>query len=255
MPLYMTLAGEFGYGRPNTTSFNYVDLISFSNWHMSNASTITSNIPNFHFYDYDGSVSTINDGGYSMWNIGNFVSLNGFVNASTIVYGTLSNTPNSNYGYFVSQPNVWPQVELAYVRAGTMTWNNAGKPGTGGSINSSNANSSGSYTTSNQGRYGSYWVNQNYGMTYPTICYLWFTIQQSNMNPTITSSNDQRNTANPPYANYTQSFSITGYNVLFGQMLLSVVDFGVYPHGYLIPDSNINAFITNYVQNASINIF
>ena len=255
MPLYMTLAGQFGYGRVNATSFNTVDLISFSNWHTSNASTLTSAIPNFYFYNFDGSFSTINGGGFDMWNIGNYISLNGFTNASTILYGTLSNTPLSNYGYFVSQANVWPQVELAYVRSGTITWNNAGSPGTGGSINSSNANSSGTYTTTNQGRFGTYWVNQNYGMANPTICYLWFTVEQSNLNASLSSFVDLRKTANPPYATYTQSVSISGYNILFGQMLLSVLDLDNYPNGYLIPDSNINSFITNYVQNATINIF
>lgn len=251
----MTLAGEFGYGRVNSTVFNYVDLVSFSNWHTSNASSFTTAIPNFYFYTYDGSISTIDDGGYNMWNIGNYISLNGITTASNISYGTLQNTQLSNYGYFVSQSNVWPQVELAYMRAGTIQWYNAGSPGTGGSINSSNANSTGTYTTSNQGRYGTYWVNQNYGMINPTICYIWFTIQQPSINGYFVTSNDQRNTANPPYADYTQSFSITGYNILVGQMLLSVLDQANYPSGYLIPDSNINRFITNYVQNAVINIF
>ena len=255
MPLFMTLAGEFGYGRTNSTSFNNVDLISFSNWHTSNASSFTTAIPNFHFYDFDGSISTINDGGYNMWNIGNYVSLNGFVNASTIRYGTLANTPLSNYGYFVSQSNVWPQVELAYTRGGTITWNNAGAPGTAGTIGSSNNNISGTYTTSNQGRNGTYWANQNYGKLNPTICYIWFTIMQPNLNSVLYSVNDQRNTVNPPYANYTQSVSITGGNILFCQMLLSVVDLDNYPSGYLISDSVINTFITNYVQNANINIF
>jgi len=253
MPLYMTLAGEFGYGRPNSTSFNSVDLVSFSNWHTSNASTFTTAIPNFYFYQFDGSISAINDGGYNMWNIGNYLTLTGIVNAPTIPYGTLVN--QSKYGYFVSQPNVWPQVELAYVTSDTLTWKNAGAPGTAGTIGSSNANSTGTYTTTNRGRNGTYWVNQNYGKLNPTICYLWFTILQPSLNSSVYSVVDGRNTVNPPYANYTQYMTITGENVLFGQMLLSVLDLGNYPNGFLIPDMNINTFITNYVQNAVINIF
>ena len=249
----MTLAGEFGYGRTNSSSFNTVDLVSFSNWHMSNASTLTTAIPNFYFYEFDGSISTINDGGYTMWNIGNYISLNGIANASTIRYGTLLN--QDTYGYFVSQPSVWPQVELGWTAGGTITWNNAGAPGTAGLVGSSNANSSGSYTTSNQGRNGSYWVNQNYGKVNPTICYIWFTILQPSLNSILYSSTDLRNSVNPPYANYTQSFSVVGTNILFGQMLLSGLDLGNFPNGFLIPDANINTFITNYVQNAVINIF
>ena len=255
MPLYMTLAGEFGYGRPNSSSFNNVDLVSFSNWHTSNASTFTSNIPNFHFYDYDGSISTINDGGYNMWNVGNYISLNGVTNASTIAYGTLTNVPSSKYGYFVSQAGVWPQVEIAYTGSGTITWNNAGAPGTAGSIGSLNSNSTGSYVTSNQGRYGTYWTNQNYGKLNPTICYIWFTILQPSLNGTVTTVLDQRNTVSPPYATYTQSMSITGSNIILCQMLLSVLDVDNYPSGFAIPDSNISAFIADYVQNATINIF
>ena len=254
MPLFMTLAGNFGYGRASAPSFNGVDLVAFSNWHTSNASTITSNIPNFYNYQFDGSVSTIHDGGYDMWNDGNYVTLSGPTTASTIVYGTLSNITASNYGYYVSQPNVWPQVDMAYVRSGEISWHNAGAVGTAGSPFASNANSSGTYTTTNQGRYGSYWVNQNYGTANPTICYLWFTIQQSNLNSGITSSNDSRKTVNPPRSEYTQSFSITGYNFLFGQMLLSVRNPVAFPNGYLIPDSNIQSFLSNYVQNATINV-
>jgi len=249
----MTLAGEFGYGRIVET-FNNVDIASFSNWHVANASTFTSNIPNFHFYTYDGSISTINDGGFNMWNIGNYITLNGVTTAPTIPYGTLV-SPSGDYGYFVSQAGVWPQVDFAYARSGTLTWNNAGNPGTAGSVGSSNANSSGSYSTSNQNRNGTYWVNQKYGKLNPTICYVWFTIMQPNLGSIINSVTDERSSVTPPYATYSQSMSLTGSNFIFCQMLFSVLDSNTYPSGYRIPDSNINSFITNYVENAIINIF
>ena len=254
MPLYMTLAGNFGYGRSPAPAFNSIDLIGFSNWHTSNSSTFTSNIPNFYFYQFDGSPSTIQDGGYNMWNIGNYLTLSGITTASTIRYGTLSNVSASNYGYYVSQPNVWPQVELAYMRSGEIAWHNAGSPGTAGSPFASNVNSSGYYTTTNQGRYGSYWTNQNYGTANPTICYVWFTIQQPNFNSGISAINDFRNFISPPRSEYTQSFSIVGNNILVGQMLLSVRNSLAFPNGYLIPDIAIVNFLSNYVQNANITI-
>lgn len=254
MPLYMTLAGEFGYGR-SVERFNYVDIVSFSNWHVANASTFTSNIPNFHFYTYDGSISTINDGGFNMWNIGNYITLNGVTTASTIAYGTLANTPQSGYGYFVSQAGVWPQVDFAYARSGTLRWNNSGNPGTAGTIGSSNANWNGYYTTSNRNRYGTYWVNQKYGKLNPTICYVWFTIMQPNLGSIINTVTDGRSMVTPPYPSYNQFISLTGSNFIFCQMLFSVLDSNRYPSGYLIPDGNINAFITNYVENATINIY
>jgi hypothetical protein len=185
-----------------------------------------------------------------MWNIGNFISISSFQTATNIPYGTLNNG-----SYFVSQPSVWPQVAFSYTKDGGISWSNAGNVGTAGSINASNANSVGSYTTSNQGRRGTYWVNQNYGTANPTICYIWFTVEQANINSILGSSNDSRKTQNPPASFYQQSVSIRGNNIMFGQILLSAFNPDVFPNGDLIPDSNINMFITNYVQNAAINIF
>ena len=257
MPAVATSAGRYGYGRApvvvGSGSFNQINLTAFSNWHTSNAQAIYStNITNSYNYIFDGGAYNINDGGFDMWDLGNFISLTGFASSSNINYGTLTNTPASNYGFFVSQANEWPQIAFAYVKNGTIQWYNGGDVGTDGG--GSNNNSSGTYTTTNQGRYGSYWLNQNYGTPDPTIGYLYFTIQQSNLNSAITSSNDLRKTAQPPANTYTQSFSITGSNIIFCQMLVSVRNASVSPAGFLIPSSNIVNFLSNYVQNATITI-
>lgn len=257
MPGFASSAGQYGYGRAPyvvaSGNFNQVNLATFSNWHTSNASSIyTANIANAYYYTFDGTTNSINDGGFDMWDSGNFISLTGFQSASNITYGTLSNTPASNYGFFLSQTNVWPQIAMAYVKNGTIRWYNGGDVGTDGGGSNNNAN--GTYTTTNQGRYGSYWINQNFGTSDPTIGYLYFTIQQSNLNSQITSSNDFRKTAQPPANAYTQSFSITGSNILFCQMLISVRNAVTSPNGFLIPQSNIVNFLSNYVQNANIQI-
>ena len=245
MPLFMSLAGEFGYGRAYAPPFSAIDLGTFSNWHTSNASTIAqTSISSFYAYTFDGSPSTILDGGFNMWNEGNTVS---FGTTSNISYGTIGST------FFVSQPNVWPQISLAYATsASTLQWTNGGNLGMAGSPFGSNANFSGVYTTTNQGRNGSYWVNQKYGLTNPTVCYVWFTIIQPSVNGNIGGTSDSRNTANPPTYSYTQSFSVTGSEVLFGQVLLSARTPYSYPNGLAISQANVANFLSNYVQNADI---
>jgi len=253
MPLYTTLGGVFGYGRFYLPPFDAVDLGSFSNWHAANASSIAqTSIDSCYNYLFDGSPSTILDGGYNMWSLGNFVSIEGAQTASNIVYGTISG--GAGAGYFLSQSNCWPQVGLAYVTSGTIQWDNAGTVGLFGSPFGSNANFNGTYTTTNQGRVGSYWVNQKYGLGNPTVCYLWFTVQDPNVNSQLTGSNDARNTVEPPDNIYTQSFSVTGSKILFAQMLLSVRSPTTFPNGFLIPQLTIENFLSNYVQAADIRL-
>jgi hypothetical protein len=256
MPLYATATGTFGFGRAQQAALHTVDLGSFSNWHQANASTLAQQaISSCYFYDFDGGSNYITDGGNTMWITGNYVSLGGFESVSTMAYGSLVDTPQSNYGYFLSQSGVWPQVAMAYVGVGTVAWSNAGSIGTAGSPNSSNTNFSGSYTTTNQGRYGSYWVNQTYGLGTPTIAYVWFTVGQSNLNTIIGSSNDGRKTLQPPSLRYTQFYSVYGQNFLFGQILLSSYDSNNYPNGNLIPQPQVESFLSNYIQNATITIY
>jgi hypothetical protein len=187
-----------------------------------------------------------------MWNVGNSISLGGALVASNISYGTIFNGTGS--GFFVSQPNAWPQVSMAYVKSGTLQWNNAGSIGMFGSPFSSNANFNGTYTTTNQGRLGSYWVNQKYGLANPTICYIWFTVQDPTVGSQISGSNDGRNTIQPPNYTYTQYMSVTGSNVIFGQMLLSVRNGSAFPNGFLIPQIQIQNFLSNYVGLADIRL-
>ena len=253
MPLFMTLSGLYGYGRSRLPPFDAVDLGSFSNWHAANASSISqSTIASSYNYTFDGSPSTILDGGFNMWSLGNFISIEGAQAASNIVYGTISDVVGA--GYFLSQSNAWPQVGLAYVKSGTIQWDNAGTVGIFGSPFGSNANFNGTYTTTNQGRTGSYWVNQKYGLGNPTICYLWFTIQDPNVNSQLSGFSDARNTVEPPDNTYTQSFSITGTKILFAQMLLSVRDPNSFPNGFLISQPTIENFLSNYVQAADIRL-
>ena len=248
----MTASGILGYGRTFPPAFNFVGLESLSNWHTSNASTILgTDVQNNYNYNYDGGNNYILNGGNTMWNVGNIVSLSGTVTSLSMNYGTLYNVSTNYYGYFLSEPNVWPNLGIAYLKSGTIRWTNAG---TVGASTNSVSSFSGTYSTSNQDRFGNYWVNQQYGTSTPTICYVWFTVQQSNIGTVITSSNDGRRATGAPPKNYTQYFSLTGANILFGQTLLSVYDATSSQRGYLISQSTVEGFLSRYVQAAPITI-
>ena len=244
----------------NIGVFNQVDLIALSNWHKSNSSNLyVNNITNRYFYTFDGGTNNINDGGNDMYDSGNFISLSttsgiiNVVNAQNINYGTIINVSRDNFGYYVSQSNVWPQISIMYIKSGTAQWRISGGIGTDNQAASSNSNVSGTYTTPTNGRYGSFWVNQIYNTTDPSIVTTWFTILQSDVNSVITSCNDNRYNANPPIDPMNQNFTVTGSNFLFGCFLLSSRNVPI-SKGEFIPTAQIQNFISNYVTNAVINI-
>lgn len=241
-----------------TLPFNQVDLVAFSNWHAANSSNIfTANITNRYIYTFDGGANSIGDGGFDMYDTGNFISFSttratvNLLNTQSNNYGTLTNVPASNYGFFISQANVWPQISLAYTNSGTIQWRISGGIGTDNQAASSNSNIAGSYTTTNEGRYGSFWANQVYNTTDPSIVMTWFTILQPNLNSVITSCNDNRFSGTLPIDPMNQNFTVTGSNYLFGCFLLSSRNTSL-SRGELIPTNEIQNFLSNYVTNANI---
>ena len=246
----------FNSNSPAAGSFNQVDLAAFSNWHTSNSCNLfTNNISNRYLYTFDGTANSISDGGEDMYDGGNYISFSttrgstNLLNTQSNNYGTLCNVTASNYGFFISQSNVWPQISLAYTNSGTIQWRISGDVGTDGS--GSNSNVSGTYTTNNQGRNGSFWANQNYGLDDPSIVMTWFTILQPNLNSAITSCNDNRQATGPPPNFMNQNFTVTGSNYLFGCFLLSSRNTSL-GRGELIPTAQIQNFLSNYVTNANI---
>ena len=238
-------------------SFNLLLLSSFSNWNSSFASTIYSTtIQSSYRYTFDGGSNSMTDGGNDMWDSGNFISLtfSNLRNISTLNYGTMSTFSNSATGllggFYLSPANQWPQTGLAYIKNGSIGWTNNGNVGTDGG--GSNSNISGSYTCPG-GRYGNYWANQNFGSQDPTICYTWYTIQQSNYGTVITSCNDNRKRAQPPADTYVQNFNLTGSNILFAQTLLSVRRIAPSGLGYFIPSTTIEGFLSSFVESAVLN--
>lgn len=238
-------------------SFNLLLLSSFSNWFSSAGSNIFSTtIQSSYRYTFDGGSNSINDGGFDMWDSGNFISLtfSNLRNLSTLNYGTMSTFSNPTTGllggFYLSPANQWPQTGITYIRNGTVGWNNAGDVGTDGG--GSNSNISGTYTCPG-GRSGRYWVNQNFGTGDPTICYTWYTIEQQNYGTVITSCNDNRKRAQPPLNAYSQTFNLTGCNIIFAQTLLSVRRTLPTGLGYFIPSTTIEGFLSTFVERAVLN--
>ena len=254
-----TKGGLVAFNVPVPTAvFNQVDLVAFSNWHTANSCNLfTNNITNSYIYSFDGGANNISDGGFDMYDGGNFISFSttrgvtNVLNTQSNNYGTLCNVIASNYGYFISQANVWPQISLAYTKSGTIQWRISGGIGTDNQAASSNSNVTGTYTTTNQGRYGSFWANQVYNTGDPSIVMTWFTILQPDLNSAITSCNDNRYNANPPIDPMNQNFTVTGSNYLFGCFLLSSRNTSL-SRGELIPTAQIQNFLSNYVTNANI---
>ncbi len=238
-------------------TFNLLLLSSFSNWNSTFASTIYSTtIQSSYRYLFDGTSNSITDGGFDMWDGGNQISLtfSNLRNLSTLNYGTMSTFSNPTTGllggFYLSPANQWPQTGLAYIRNGTIGWTNSGDVGTDGG--GSNSNISGTYVCPG-GRYGKYWANQNFGTADPTICYTWYTIEQSNYGTVISSCNDNRKTAQPPLNAYVQHFNLTGCNMIFAQTLLSVRRILPSQLGYFIPSTTIEGFLSTFVESAVLN--
>ncbi len=245
---YSTIQGQFNFG---VFSFS-----AFSNWFAGSASNIFSTtVRSSYAYTFDGGLNNISDGGFDMWDTGNFISLTFSTTirrgVSTINYGTVSTFTNEG-GFYITPSNQWPQTALAYIKNGTIGWTNSGDVGTDGLVGSSNSNISGSYTCPG-GRFGNWWANQNYGTADPTICYTWYTIQEPRYQTNITSSNDNRKTAQPPANAYVQHYNLTGCNIIFAQTLLSVRRTLPTGLGYFIPSTTIEGFLSTFVESAVLN--
>ncbi len=247
--------------------FNILNLTSFVNWHASNASSIYSTfVPSSYFYAFDGVTSTsILEGGVTgtdMYDTGNFISISTNRGATRVfssnsnVYGILSTLSNQNFGYTITSRNIWPQVSLAFIKEGSISWRVSGGIGSDNLGQLSNVSS---FYSTNRGFTGRFWANQGWGQSSdPSICYTWFTIESTSWNTLISSSvNGMWNvaaTSDP----MNQSVQVTGRNFIFGMFLLSTRRPTVYTAlggvGFFLSTTFLANFLSNYVENAVINV-
>ncbi len=244
--------------------FNFLNLVSFVNWHASNASTIYSTfIPSSYFYVFDGATSTsIADGGnnYDMFDTGNFISISttrGTTNVLTSnnnLYGIISTFSNQNFGYTITSRNIWPQVSLSFIKEGSILWRVSG--GIGSDLGGILSNVSSFYST-NRGFTGRFWANQGWGQgNDPSICYTWFTIESTSWNTLISSSRNGLAVGVFPPDPMNQFMQVTGCNFIFGMFLLSARRPPISPSGvgFFLSTVFIQNFLSNYVENANITI-
>lgn len=215
-------------------------LAGLNTWHQTNGSSYTSYITSWYNYTYDGVGNYIGDGGYDMYDNGNYLSIEGTMNAANITYGTV--VDNGTSGYMVSGNNYRPFIGIAYISsAGTIKWLSTGDIGSdgGGTV----SNYSGTYSCAN-GRNGTYWMNVNYNAGDPSVGSLWFTIQSTSWGSTHTGTTDSRKTSDGNY--YSHFVTITGSKIIFAFALLSRSS------GQYIDSTMVTNFLSNYVQNMPI---
>jgi len=223
------------------------------NWWLSNSYYSYTGITNYYIYSYIPGVTTINSGGFSMFNIGNTILLNLPIPR---VYGTIG--PD----YFVTRNNTWPQLTL-YNLGSTLTPHSISEVGNPSTINGNDpvhgpytvtrqvTLTNGSYSCGNiHGdwyRYSNIGVNPSFlsGQTpCPSIEYVWFTVESPTWGTVISSINDDRNsTLNPNVLDST--FSVVGKNGYLGMILLS--KYSPLNPSTIIPNNQITQFLESSI--------
>ncbi len=254
----LTIAKNISTG----VGFNFVDIAALNAWHRTNASSIFSTfIPSSYFYTFDDTTpfsTNIVDGGFDMFDAGNFISLSTTRTTTNIftrnsnLYGLTSTLSNQNFGFMITAKNVWPQVSLAFLQDGSVLWRASG--GIGSDNLGPNSNISSTYTTA-RGYTGRWWANEGWSQGFdPNICYVWFTIESTSWNTLISSSNNGLATGAIAPDPMNQFMRVTGCNYMFGMFLLSARRPGASGTSFFISSIHITNFLSNYVENANIQV-
>ena len=207
------------------SSFTF-DPIALNYWWENTAGDYYNYNSTFYRYNFDGGVNYIADGGYDLFDDGNYISIAGASNAAKVNYGTIGNN------YFVSSSNVWPFVLMGSLgtQSNSLRITIAGNVGTDGL--GKVAKYTGSYS------YGRYWTVCNYGLSNrPTELELWFTIENKYSSFTLTG--DTRRTQDSD--NYNNYVEISGQNVIFAFMLVSKLQ------GLYISSSEVRMLLNNVI--------
>lgn len=204
---------------------------------------IQNNLTNFYFYEFDGSanansVNYINDGGGDMFDSGNYIDISGncITGFSNLSYGSKYTEPT--HGFYITPTDIWPNTTVAYVQTGTVRINVHGNRGSDGDATITNDYMQ--YTTCND-LYGDIYYNASGDAGDPSILDVWFTIQNSNWNSIITSSNDQRETEDDNL--YSHSVEVGGSNYIFVKTLLSLSD------GQMPSSQYVVNYVSSFVEN------
>jgi len=238
---------------PTVTPSPQPCLIRQNKWWISNSFLSYTSITNHFFYTFTPGITTITNGGFNMFNVGNTILLNQPIPR---VYGTIGSD------YFVTKTNVWPQLTL-YNLGNSLSPHSISEIGNPSTING-NDPINGPYTVTRQVilsdgsyscgdihgnwyRYSNIGVNPSFlsGQTpCPSIEYVWFTVESPTWGTSISSFSDDRNsTSNPNVLDST--ISIVGEKGYFGMVLLS--KYSPLSPSTTIPDNQITQFLESSI--------
>ena len=224
-----------------------------NNWWISNSFLNYTGITNYFIYTYVPGITTISNGGFNMFGLGNTILLNLPIPR---VYGSFGSD------YFVTQANVWPQLTL-FNLGPNLSPHSISEVGNPSTINGNDPTygpytvtrqvtlSDGSYSCGdihgNWYRYSNIGVNPSFlsGTTpCPSIEYVWFTVESPTWGTDISSFNDDRNSSSNPNI-LDSTISVVGKNGYLGMILLS--KYSPSSPSTIIPDNQITQFLQNSI--------
>ena len=216
---------------PSKTPPNCLQQIS--NWWDLNSYSSYSAMTNEYRYNFIPSNNHIQNGGFNMFNGGNYI----FINTPTPkTYGTIGSN------YLITHPNVWPQLTMIKFStvASSIGIGTFGTPGSGvrAAVLDNGTYSCGAIN-------GNWYSYTNYSDTTPSIIYVWFTVTSVGWGSSIITTNDNRSISDP--TTIVESLSLTGHNVFLGMTLLSKYN-GTTP-------TFTNQEITDFLESSVCHLF
>jgi hypothetical protein len=204
-----------------------------SDWWKFNSYYSYSALTNEYRYNFIPATNNIQNGGFNMFNYGNYI----FITTSyPKTYGTIGSN------YFITNPNVWPQLTMIKYGIGTSTHDIQiyGTPGSGTrQIELDN----GTYSCGNI--FGDWFSYTNHSSVSPSIIYVWFIVKNNSWGSDVVKITDGRTISNPN--TILESISVTGHNIFLGMTLLSKHNDN--------PNTFTNQEITNFLESSICHLF
>ena len=206
-------------------------------WWTHNSYASYSAITDEFLYNFIPSTNHIEDGGFDMFDGGNYV----FVGTGRTPknYGTIGSN------YFITSPNVWPQLSL-YRFGGVNSSSEIGTFGTPGGITRNAVLDNGTYSCGSVN--GNWYSYTNYSDNKPSIVYVWFTIQSVEWGSSIINVTDTRTISDP--TTIVGTIGVTGHNIYLGLTLLSKFTDG----NNLLTNQEITDFLESSICSLFANV-
>lgn len=202
---------------------------------------VTAQTNNMSIHAYYPSMNCIGDGGCDMFDFGNYVDLSGSSSdgsftINSIPYGTCVRQPT--FEFMVSYGDAAPHIVAIKTDSGVAHIETHGNLGS--DLSGAVTNYAGTYASANS-RYGKYWVNSTANTMDPSVCELWFTVEQALWGSSTALVTDARKTTDArTYRHYVE---VSGTNYLFCKVVLAR-RFGV-----AVSALSVENFLKSYVND------